>query len=114
MFITKSAFANFTRDIAKAFGMKKEEINQNKNSVNSADLFLIFENKFSDFLMNQSEEIPASLLEEFYGDYESSLDGLLIDDDVLDLLFEGLEGVISSAKEFYEGIDFIKETIQDS
>lgn len=114
MFITKSAFANFTRDIAKAFGMKKDSNNQNKNSVNSADLFLIFENKFSDFLMNQSEDIPTTLLEEFYGDYESSLDGLLIDDDVLNLLFEGLEGAISSTKEFYDGLDFIKEAIQDS
>jgi len=114
MFITKSAFVNFTRDIAKAFGMKKDSNTQNDGSVNSVDLFLVFENKLSEFLLDQSEEIPTSLLEEFYGDYESSLDGLLIDDDVLDLLFEGLEGVISTAKEFYESMDFIKETIQDS
>jgi len=114
MFITKSAFVNFTRDIAKSFGMKKDSSTQNNGSINSADLFLIFENKLSDFLMDQSEDIPTSLLEEFYGEYQSSLDGLLIDDEVLDLLFEGLEGVIASAKEFYEGIDFIKEAIQDS
>lgn len=115
MFIFTSSFAKFTKEIAEAFGMAKESnLKKSNNTIEPVDLYHLFEGKMSDYLAEQSGEIPTSLIEEFYGDYQSSLDGLLIDDEYLDLLYEGLEGAMSIAKEVYEGIDFVKETIQDS
>lgn len=100
MYKFTSAFAKFGEEIAEAFGMyRSTSVSKTKSVLPPGEIYSLFEEQFKEFLTDQATDMPAAIIEEFFGEYESSLEGLLISAEYTDQLITGIQDVISGGIE---------------
>ncbi|RLD66570.1 MAG: hypothetical protein DRI84_04485 [Bacteroidetes bacterium] len=95
-----SAFAKFGEEIAEAFGMyRSSSVSKTKSVLPPGEIYSLFEEQFKEFLTDQAMDTPVAIIEEFFGEYESSLEGLLISVEYTEQLITGLQDAISGGIE---------------
>jgi len=100
MFGFTSAFAKFGEEIAEAFGMyQRSSLSKTKSPLSPIEVYTSFEDTFNDYLFEQAGDLPEALIEEFFGEYESSLEGLLISAEYTEQLIMGVQSAISEGLE---------------